>query len=276
MKMKVFDNLDTLPLFHNAVITIGSFDGIHQGHQQMILSIQNEAKKIDGEAILIIFSPHPRAVLSSDTGFLEINTLEEKIANLEKMGLSNLVIAPFSKAFASISADEYIESFIFGNFNPHTIVLGYDHKFGKGRSGDIHSFKSFQSKYIFNLIEIQPQLIEDITVKGNQIGRTLGYPTANIGEIEPKKLIPKNGVYDVNVMVKEGKYKGALNMGVRPTINGLERVIEVHILDFEEDVYDEKISIEFCSFIRDERKFDSLEELKEQIRNDVNEVGNRQ
>lgn len=299
--MNVFKDLHNLPKFRNAVITVGTFDGVHKGHQQIISKLNALAKKHNGESVLITFHPHPRFVLNpNDTSLKLINTLEEKISLLEHYGIDNLVVVPFTKAFSELSAEEYVTDFLLKNFNPKVITIGYDHHFGKGRKGNIDLLKMYQSEFDFEIERIEKEELDDITisstkirkalelgdvslafelmdhpyfitgkvVSGKQLGRTLGFPTANIEIAIPYKLIPKEGVYAVEVLIKNKSYKGMLNIGHKPTFNENQLSTEVHIFDFNEDIYNETISVNFISFLRAETKFESLEDLKAQLKID--------
>ncbi len=300
--MRIFNDIHDLPAFINPVITIGSFDGVHAGHHTIIQTIQDKAKSIQGEAILLTFYPHPRKILFSDSNFKLINTIEEKMENLERLGLDNLVIYPFSRDFSTMAPEAYIEEVLIKKFKPKVIVIGYDHRFGAQRKGNIETFRFFQDKYQYELIEINPQSINEMivssskirtalstgdielanqllgypytlkgrVVKGNQLGRTIGFPTANIELEDMDKMIPMNGVYGVEVVDKDLQaFKGIMNIGIRPTVDGNKQTIEVHILDFYRDIYGEKLRVNLLNFIRPEQKFASLEALKEQIHRDI-------
>lgn len=296
--MNVFKDLNNLPKFRNAVITVGTFDGVHKGHQRIISKLNSLAKKHHGESILITFHPHPRFVINpKDTSLKLINTLEEKISLLKEYGIDNLVIVPFTKAFSEISAEEYVAEFLLKHFKPKVIAIGYDHHFGKGRKGNIELLKQYQAEHHFEIERIEKQELEDITIsstkirkalengevdlafelmnhpyfiegkviKGKQLGRTIGFPTANIEIPVPYKLIPKTGVYAVKIMIHGKEYNGMLNIGLKPTFEENVLSTEVHIFDFNEDIYDQTISVQFIAFLRDEIKFNSIDELKNQL-----------
>lgn len=300
--MRVFKSLENLPEFKNAIVTIGTFDGVHLGHQKLIERIKTLALQHNGESILITFHPHPRFVVNPDDKSLKlINTLEEKLQLLEKYGIDNVVVAPFTLAFSQIPAIEYVKDFLVGNFNPHTIVIGYDHHFGRNRSGNINLLKEYQSVFGFEVEEISKETLEDIdisstkirnalnegnvaiaaelmghhyslngfVVKGNQNGRKIGFPTANIQLPVHYKLIPQNGVYAVKVILKNKLYSGMLNIGYRPTFEGTNKSIEVHIFNFAEDIYGEEIEVQFINFIRHEQKFENPDALKLQLEKDA-------
>ncbi|WMX11992.1 bifunctional riboflavin kinase/FAD synthetase [Aureispira sp. CCB-E] len=299
--MRIYKDLNNLPAFKNAVLTIGSFDGVHVGHQQIIQQINDLARSIDGESILITFDPHPRFVVGKRQDNLKLlNTLEEKANLLEQCAVDVLVVVPFSKEFASQSPDAYIQDFLVKHFNPQIIAIGYDHKFGQNRVGDISYLKKFESKYNFRVVEISKQEVADIAVsstkvrkallegnvhqaecllghpyglrgtvvKGLQIGNTIGYPTANIEVANPFKLIPPEGIYAVEVDY-DRRYEGMLYIGNRPTIdNNLKQTIEVNIFDFNQDIYGEELKIDFIEYLRGDAKFSTLEALKNQLTED--------
>lgn len=299
--MRVFRSLEDLPQFKNAIVTIGTFDGVHKGHQKLLERIKALAKQEEGESILITFHPHPRFVLQPGNKELKLlNTLEEKIAILDYYGLDNLIVAPFSKAFSQMPALAYIEDFLVKNTQAKVIVIGYDHHFGINRSGNIHLLERYQESFNYRVEEISKETLLDIDIsstkirnalldgaieisnellghpyrisgfvtKGKQLGRTLGFPTANIQLTVDYKLIPKTGVYAVEVKLHATSYKGMLNIGYRPTVEGTNKTIEVNIFDFNEDIYGEEIEVKLLNRIRDEVKFESLDALKQQLSKD--------
>ncbi len=304
--MLVHTSLQALPIFNNAVITIGSFDGLHLGHKKIIEKIIGEAKSINGESVIITFHPHPRKIISSVPGDIKLlNTLDEKIALLRNAGINHLVVVPFNQEFANLSADDYIRNFLYKYFHPKIIVIGYDHRFGKGRTGNFQLLEKWATGLNFSVKQIDEQLLNEVAIsstqirtainnkqinianallgysyffsglviKGNQLGRTIGFPTANLHIAEEEKLIPSNGVYGVHVKIAnstfEGKtLKGMMNIGLRPTVDGKKRMIEVHIFDFDADIYGEIVEVAVTHFIRDEQKFDGLNSLKNQLAND--------
>lgn len=299
--MRVFRDLNNLPVFKNSVLTIGTFDGVHKGHQKLIERINIQAKENDGESIIVTFHPHPRIVINPEDKSLRLlNTIEEKISLLETYGVDNLVIVPFSRDFSEQSAEEYISNFLVKNFQPKNIVIGYDHKFGKNRSGDFHLLEKMKEQYGYSMEEISKETLDDIgissskirnslqqgeiklanellghnytltgtVVRGMQNGRKLGFPTANIQVNDEYKLIPKTGIYVVRVHVANETHKGMLSIGYNPTFEGKEQTIEVNILDFDKDIYGSSLTLEFIDFIRNEKKFDSIEALIEEIKND--------
>lgn len=300
--MKVHRELvGSLPEFRNAVITIGTFDGVHKGHQQILSQLKEEATKIGGETVIVTFHPHPRKIVSSVPGDVKLlNTQAEKKLLLEKAGIDHLVVVPFDHHFANQSAEEYIVDFLYKYFNPHTIIIGYDHRFGKGRTGDYHLLEKYGQELGFAVKEIPEQLLHEIAVsstrirkaiiendiatanaalgypyffeglvvEGNQLGRTIGYPTANLHIGSEEKLIPGNGVYAVQVQITDKTYGGMMNIGLRPTVDGKKRVIEVNIFDFNDNIYGEQLRIHVLQQLRNEIKFDGLEALKAQLGRD--------
>ncbi len=308
--MKVHRELvGALPEFRNAVVTIGTFDGVHKGHQQIIAQLKEEAQKTGGETVIITFNPHPRKIISSVPGDIKLlNTLSEKIKLLDKSGIDHLVVIPFDHAFANQSAESYIKQFLFHYFKPKTVIIGYDHRFGKGRVGDYHLLEQHGKELGFNVKEISEELLHEITIsstrirqslldtkvetanqllgypyffkgvviEGNKLGRTIGYPTANLHIASEDKLIPGNGVYAVEIIFSSSsnenttysKKKGMMNIGIRPTIDGKKRVIEVNIFDFDEDIYGQTLEISIRFHLRGEVKFNGMEELKAQLHQD--------
>ncbi len=300
--MNVYKELSNLPSFKNAVITIGSFDGVHTGHQKILERLKNKAREYGGESIVITFNPHPRHVIKPDNQELQlINTVDEKAELLEAFGIDHLVVVPFDKAFSQQSPEDYIERFLLEKFSPSCIVIGYDHRFGRNREGDITFLRKYEQTAGFELIEIKAQEVEDITVsstkirkaikngqiraarqylnhayrltgtvvKGQQIGQEIGYPTANIAINDPYKLIPADGIYAVRVAHKQRKYNGMLYIGTRPTLKEFNnRTIEVNIFDFDQKIYGDILSIEFIDKIRGDQHFDSLDALSQQLEQD--------
>jgi riboflavin kinase/FMN adenylyltransferase len=300
--MRVYKGLENLPSFKNPVITIGSFDGVHLGHRKIIEQINTKAKDVEGESLIITFNPHPRLVLNNETkGVSLLSTLDEKIEALEKLHVDVLVVVPFTKSFSEIPALDYIEEFLLKNFHPHTIVIGYDHHFGKNRSGNFLMLEQMKSKFNYQLEEIPAQALSQINISSTKIrealfqgnvkmandylcnkysifgkvvhgekkGRLLGFPTANLQVMDYDKLIPAKGVYVVKVKVGAHQYCGMMNIGTRPTITDNDLVsLEVHILKLDQDLYGQYLTVEFLDRIRDEKKFNSLDELITQLNSD--------
>ena len=300
--MRLFKSLSELPRFKNAAITIGSFDGVHSGHRKIIERVKALAARNQGESIVITFHPHPRLVVyPKDNSLRLITTIEEKIALFEACGIDNLVIAPFTVAFSQLGADEYIERFLMQKFNPKFIVIGYDHRFGLNRQGNIDFLKWYSEKFNFEVIEIEPQEIDAIAVsstkirraiqakavktandllghaftisgtviKGLQIGAKLGFPTANLSIKDQHKLIPPFGIYAVRVIHEGMRYGGMLYIGNRPSVQKAnETTIEINIFNFDQTIYGDHLRVEILDHIRDDIAFSDLEQLKEQLARD--------
>ena len=302
--MQVHKHIDRLPDFRNAVVTIGTFDGVHNGHRIITKQLTEKAAAINGESIIITFNPHPRRIVGNQHSELRlINTIAEKIELLEKQGIDHLVIVPFTSEFAEQTALEYVEQFLVAHFHPRCIVIGYDHRFGKNREGNYQLLEALKSKHGYELMEIPAEVLNDNTisstrirtsvinshiaaansylgyayffegtvVEGNKLGRTIGYPTANIRMNDTEKLMPGNGVYAVRVkrMNQNGTWmKGMMNIGVRPTVDGTRQTVEVNIFDFDADIYGETLRIEVICHLRGEQKFSGLDSLKAQLQKD--------
>lgn len=307
--MQVHTDPSRLPEFRRAVITIGTFDGVHNGHRQIINTLLKEARRVDGESVIITFHPHPRKVVSSTIlGVRLINSQDEKIMLLESLGVDHLVIVPFTDAFANQEAESYVSDFLVKLFRPHTIIIGYDHRFGRGRNGDYRLLEELAPKFNFELLEIPRHVLDEIgvsstrirqallegrqdeankllgysyffcgqVVHGDKIGRKLGFPTANLKILDEEKIVPSNGIYAVTAaLIEPGqqslpkeKMKGMMSIGFRPTVDGSRRVIEVNLFDFSEEIYDRQMIVFVEKYLREELKFDSLEALVEQIRLD--------
>ncbi len=303
--MKVHRELaGSLPEFHKAVITIGTFDGVHLGHRQILAQLKEEAARIGGETVIITFHPHPRKIVSSVPGDIKLlNTLNEKITLLDAAGIDHLVVVPFDHVFANQTAEQYVKDFLYKYFKPHTVIIGYDHRFGKGREGNYQSMEQYGHALGFEVKEISQQLLNEIVIsstkirhsliendvatanqflgysyffegtviEGNKLGRTIGYPTANLHIASEEKLIPGNGVYAVRVVNREStivNLSGMMNIGVRPTVDGKKRVIEVNIFDFDEDLYGQTLQVHVQHYLRGEVKFNGLDELKQQLQKD--------
>ncbi len=292
-----------------SVLSIGTFDGVHLAHQELIKNLVQRSKELKVPSVLITFDPHPRQFVSAadQKSIAMLSSLDEKIKELSKLGLDYLIIIDFDRSFSIISAQQFVQDVIVEHFHPEVIMIGYDHKFGKGREGDIEFLRKQSQKFNFEVEEIPAFSKDDIKInsttirrllengevekaasllgrnyqlcgivaKGQQRGRMLGFPTANISLSDKAKLIPRDGVYEVLVRVGEEdkQYKGALNIGYRPSVDDqLRFTVEVYILDFDEDIYGQKICVEFLSFIRPEMKFGSVEQLMAQIKSDVAQI----
>ncbi len=303
--MQVHKELSQLPHFNNAVITIGTFDGVHLGHQQIIRQLKETAQKINGETVIITFNPHPRSVIGTYGGQVALlNTIEEKIHLLDAAGIDHLVIVPFTREFASKTAEEYCRDFIYQHFKPHTIIIGYDHRFGKNRVGDYHLLEEIGLELGFQVMEIDEKVLNDIiisstgirnallnneipiangflgypyffegeVVHGNQLGRTIGYPTANISLNTNEKLLPADGVYAVSLNIKPTNHPtlyGMMNIGFRPTVDGKKRLVEVNIFNFSQEIYGKTLQIHVHAFLRNEVKFNGIDALITQLEGDA-------
>ncbi len=301
--MLVHLNINDLPLFRNAIVTIGTFDGVHTGHQQIIAQLKEEAERLNGETVIITFHPHPRKVVSTKNIHI-LTTLDEKARLLEAQGIGHLVVVPFDEGFARQSADAYVQDFLYQYFKPRMVIIGYDHRFGKDRSGDYHLMEAYGKRLGFEIKEIPEHVLNNVTVsstrirsallqgniagangylgyayffsgmvvEGNKLGRTIGFPTANLQPADPEKLVPGNGVYAVTVTISgeagEPVYRGMMNIGVRPTVDGTHRMIEVHLLHFDRDIYGKTLCIAVHALLRHEVKFNGLDALKAQLAKD--------
>ncbi len=300
--MRVFHHISEITSINNSIITIGTFDGVHLGHQKIIKRLVELKEKQGGETLLFTFAPHPRKVLFPEQKDLKlITTTEEKCELLKQFGIDNVLVFPFTKEFSQMNADNYISEIIAKGLKTKTLVIGYDHRFGSNREGNIDTLKQYSTQFNFDVEEISAQEINQLNVsstrirkaieegdidvaneflgysffvtgtviKGKQLGRTIGYPTANIQVQDEDKLIPKIGVYAVNVEHNNKRYKGMLNVGVNPTTDTDNKIkIEVNIFDFDKEIYGDAIKVEFVKRIRNEEKFANLDELKQALAND--------
>lgn len=298
--MKTFFSVYNFNPIKKTTITIGTFDGVHLGHQSILIKLVDAKKLENYESVLITFFPHPRMVLQQDASIKFLNTIEEKAELLEKFGIDNLIIHPFDAAFSNLSAEEFVKEILVDKLNLHKIIIGHDHRFGKNRTADINDLISFGKKYNFEVEQISAQEINEIAisstkirkallesdvrlandylgysyfisgkvVEGKKIGRTISFPTANIEIKENYKLLPKNGVYIVSSEIDGITYFGMMNIGKNPTIGENEQSIEVHFFELNRDVYNENLKISILEHIREERKFNSLSELQAQLEKD--------
>ncbi len=299
--MKVYHRLVDFKALPHAVVTSGTFDGVHLGHQKILKSLNEIAHEKGGESVVLTFWPHPRMVVSGDSQQLKlISTISEKIELIEQAGVNHLLVVPFTREFSDLSAEKYIQEVLINNIGTKTMVIGYDHRFGKNREGSFDYLANNSHRFGITLHEIPRQEIEHLTisstkvrnavlegnaslaasllgrnynfsgivVKGRQLGRQLGFPTANVQVKEHYKLLPGDGVYAVRVSVRNEIKNGVMNVGNRPTVAGIGKTQEVHIFDFNNDIYGESISVELVAFIRNEQKFSSIIELKDQIKSD--------
>jgi riboflavin kinase / FMN adenylyltransferase len=303
--MHIYHNINEFSPVNKAVVTIGTFDGVHLGHRKIISRIKELAAECGGETVILTFFPHPRMILHPEDESLKlINTIHEKAALLEELGVDHLIITPFSRDFSNQSAEDYIRDVLVNRIGTKKIVIGYDHRFGKDRMGGLDDLLRLAPVYGFEVIEIPEQDINDVAIsstrirsallegqielantflgypffitgkvgRGDKIGRQIGYPTANIVIEETYKLIPSDGIFSAKVIVKGETYKGMAYIGTRPTINGITRNIEVNIFDFNSDIYGEEVRMEFYHFVRGDIKFTGLDELIVQLAKDKEAV----
>ncbi len=296
--MKIYYSIDEFQEAKNAVVTTGTFDGVHFGHQKILYRMKEIARFIEGETVIISFFPHPRMILHPEDQSLKLlNSIPEKIRLLEKLKIDHFLIIPFSRDFSNLSSDEFIQKILVNTLNTKKLIIGYDHRFGKDREGGLQSLLKMKSKYHFEVEEIPEQDIDHIAVsstkirsalaigdiktanlylhyyyslegmvvKGDQIGRTLGYPTANIQIEDRFKLIPGDGVYACKAYLEDKSYEGMLYIGKRPVLKKVVLSIEVNIFNFNEDIYGKPIRLELFEFVRAEMNFPNLDALKEQI-----------
>ncbi len=304
--MKIYNHIDEFEAIPNACVTIGTFDGVHIGHQKIISRLQEVATQHGGETVILTFFPHPRMILHPDDQNIKlISTLNEKAEKLAEHGIDHLIITPFTRDFSNLSPEEYIREILVNKIGIKQIVIGYDHRFGKDRKGGLEELQHFSADFTYMVEEIPEQDINDVAVsstkirnailsgdvetandflgypfqlrgkviKGDQIGRTLGFPTANLFIEESYKLIPSDGIYAVRLDIMNGnepaeQVAGMAYIGDRPTINGMSRNIEVNIFDFNKDIYGRMIRMQFLKYLRGDQKFNSLDELKEQLKRD--------
>lgn len=292
---------------NNPVLTIGVFDGVHQGHLKVLDRLKEIAKEKNGESVVLTLWPHPRIILDKDIESLRLlNNIEEKKLLLSKTGIEHFIVVPFTKEFAELSACEFIEEYLVKKIKVNHLVIGYNHQFGKDRKAGFDFLNQCAAQFGFSIEKLDAKLVDNDAVsstkirnfltsgnlkiannylgyeyfisghviEGNQIGRKIGFPTANIKIPEPYKQVPKDGVYAVRVQLNGGTYSGMLNIGSRPTIESKVRTknIEVHILDFDQKIYNQTVTVSFVKRIRDEKKFNGLEELTLQLEKDKKEV----
>jgi riboflavin kinase/FMN adenylyltransferase len=299
--MSVELNLSEITRNDNTIITVGSFDGVHVGHVKILSTLVNKAKEKQCRSIVLTFEPHPRKVVSKNYSLKLLTTLDEKRELIYKLGVDEIIILPFTHEFSQMSSDDFFKNIIIDKIGIKEIILGYDHRFGRGRDGDEHKVRQLGGIFNFDVTLVPEVKYDDLTVsssvirrelqqgkiksttcylnrfysitgkviEGDKRGRLLGFPTANIQLPDADKMIPANGVYAVKVLIGKEKYSGVMNIGNRPTFQETENIIlEVHIFDFEENIYNKEIKVEFIDRIRDEQKFNSKEELIQQINRD--------
>jgi riboflavin kinase/FMN adenylyltransferase len=298
--LKVSHSISSFNATKKTIITLGTFDGVHLGHQAILKKLVSATEKGTYESLVLTFYPHPRMVLNQEGAMHLLNTIEEKTILLEKFGIDHLIVHPFDDAFSKLSAEAFVKNILVDQLNIHKIIIGYDHRFGENRSANITDLIHFGKQYNFEVAQINAEEINEITVsstkirtallegaielanqylgydyffsgkviKGKQLGRTIGFPTANIKLSETYKLIPKNGVYIVYSTLNNKRVYGMMNIGHNPTVGENNKTIEVHYFDVNEDLYDKIITVAFLKFIRTEKKFDSIDALKIQLNKD--------
>ncbi len=296
--MKIYHQLADFHPPHYSVVTSGTFDGVHLGHQKILGRLKELAARKQGETVLLTYWPHPRLILQPEDNNLRLlTTLTEKVKLLEELGVDHLIILPFTKELSQMSSEEFIREILVEKIQTKTLVIGYDHKFGKNREGSFEYLQSHSHLFGFDMEEISRQDVDDLAVsstkirtalaqgdistaskylgrpyflsgqvvKGQQIGRSIGFPTANIHVVDNYKLLPRDGAYAVYAEVRKIRYKAILNIGDRPTVDGKKKTIEAHLIDFDGDVYGQELFIHFQEFLREEERFENLDALKNQL-----------
>jgi riboflavin kinase/FMN adenylyltransferase len=298
--MKIFNNIQSYSSEKESILTIGTFDGVHIGHNKILTKLVEESKKNNLSSLIMTFFPHPRMVLQKSQEIKMIDTIDEKIYLFEKTGVDNLIIQPFDENFSKIRAKEFVEEILVKKLKIKHIIIGYDHRFGKDREASVDDLKKFGLNYMFTVEEIAAQEIHSIAISstkirnailkgeikkcneylgrnfmltgevvhGDGLGKKINFPTANIEIPETYKIIPKNGVYLVKAIINSERYFGMMNIGVRPTIGGGKKSLEIHFFNFKDNIYNKTISVEIICKIRDEEKFSSIDELKIQLKKD--------
>lgn len=298
--MKIFHSIDSFRCSQKTVVTIGTFDGVHIGHQKIVQQLISSAHQSGCESVILTFFPHPRMVLQDQSEIRLLNTIEERIELLQQTGLDQLIIHPFDREFSRLTAEEFVQDVLVRKLNIHKIVIGYDHRFGRNRTADIEDLINFGKQYGFEVEQISAQQIEAVSVSstkirtallegnialanqylgyhyplsgtivhGRKLGRTIGFPTANFALDAHYKLIPQKGVYIVRGVIDGKTVDGMMNIGTNPTVDGQELSVEVSFLDFEGDLYGKKLTVSVLERIREEQKFDSIESLKKAIQAD--------
>ena len=300
--MKIFYSINEFHSDKKTIVTIGTFDGVHLGHAAILKKLTQNTQNETFESTVLTFFPHPRMVLQGKSDLKLLNTINEKIELLEKIGIDNLIIHPFDEKFAELNAEAFVSTILVDHLRVQKIIIGYDHRFGKNRTANIDDLISFGAQYGFEVEQISAQEIDEISisstkirtaleegdiqlaneylgysyflsgtvVKGKQLGRTIGFPTANISLEEDYKLVPQNGVYVVQAEIDSKSIYGMMNIGFNPTVQGKQKTIEVHFFDFEADIYNRKIQVAILQRIRSEKKFESIELLTKQLEEDRN------
>ena len=300
MSLKIFNSIKSFNATKPTIVTIGTFDGVHLGHQKIVAQITKNADDLNCESLVLTFFPHPRMVLQESTEMKQLNTLNEKIALLDNLGIDNLVVHPFDKEFSRLTAEEFVKKVLVDVFKIKKIIIGHDHRFGRNRTATIDDLINFGETYGFEVEQISAEEINEVSIsstkirnallegnielatnylgydysltgiifKGKQLGRTIGYPTANITIEEDYKLIPNNGVYIAKSVLNGKTVFGMMNIGTRPTVDGTKQTIEINFFDFKQDLYGQKITISLLHRMRSEQKFESIDALKNQLGKD--------
>jgi riboflavin kinase / FMN adenylyltransferase len=298
--MRNINNIESYQPINETVATIGTFDGVHMGHQKIIKRLINSAKQHHLKSVILTFFPHPRMVLQKDSNIKLINTIDERTKIIDALGVDFLLIKKFTNEFSRLSAEDFVKKILVKKIHAKKVIIGYDHRFGRNRNANLDDLKTFGALYNFEVEEISVQDIDEVAVsstkirkalnegniekankylgyhfmltgtvvKGKGLGRQLGFPTANINIKEDYKLIPKHGSYVISTLIKNKAVYGMMNIGMNPTVNGEKESIEVHFFDFDKDIYNKKIQIDMLHRLRDEIKFESVEALKEQLLKD--------
>lgn len=298
--MKIFHSINDFKSTKKTILTLGTFDGVHVGHRKILEKVTQNTENGKHESLVLTFFPHPRMVLHGQSEVKLLNTIDEKIDLLEKAGIQNLVIHPFDETFSKLTAEEFVKTVLVDHFNIKKIIIGHDHRFGRNRSADINDLIAFGEQYGFEVEQISVQEINDVSIsstkirnalmegnmalandylgydyfltgtisRGKQLGRTIGFPTANLKIEENYKLIPRNGAYVVKSIINQKTVYGMMNIGFNPTVASENLSIEIHYFDFEEDIYDQKITVSVLEHLRPEQKFGSVDLLKEQLKKD--------
>lgn len=302
--LKLFHSINDFQSTKKTILTLGTFDGVHIGHKKILERITQNTENGKYESLVLTFFPHPRMVLQEKSEIKLLNTIAEKTKLLEATGIENLVIHPFNESFSRLTAEEFVHSILVEQFHIQKIIIGHDHRFGRNRTANIDDLIAFGAEYGFEVEQISAQEIQDVSVsstkirkalnegnmdlaneylgydyflsgevvKGKQLGRTIGFPTANIQIEEDYKLIPRNGAYVVKAIVDQKEVFGMMNIGFNPTVNGQKQTIEVHLFDFDADIYGQKIEITLLQYLREEQKFGSLDLLIAQLNQDKKEA----
>jgi riboflavin kinase/FMN adenylyltransferase len=298
--LKIVNSIKSFSANKPTIVTIGTFDGVHLGHKKILEQIVENAHSQNCESLVLTFFPHPRTILQADSEMKQLNTLAEKTNLLSALGIDNLVIHPFDAAFSRLTAEEFVKQVLVDTFKIKKIIIGHDHRFGRNRTANIDDLIEFGNKFGFEVEEISAKEINEVSIsstkirnaltegnielannylgyyysltgivsKGKQLGRTIGYPTANIKIVEEYKLIPQNGVYIVQSNLDGIMYHGMMNIGTRPTVDGTTQTIEIHFFDFQKELYNQKITISLLHRMRSEQKFESVDALKKQLDKD--------